>query len=225
VIVARCSLITKMYKVYGKVVYALQDVSLNINDGEFLGIVGPTGSGKTTLLNILGTFDRPSKGSVIINGIDVTRMGSAFGNSVLSNLRRNFLGFIFQSFNLIPELTVRENLILSMRIKVGEVKTKEIDDLLVKVGLSERADHLPFQLSSGEQQRAAIARALIGNPRLILADEPTGNLDYETAHSIFSIFKDLSVNDRVTIVVASHNPMINEFADRIVKLRNGRIVS
>ncbi|MGB9728465.1 MAG: ABC transporter ATP-binding protein [Thermoprotei archaeon] len=224
-IVARCSLITKMYKVYGKVVYALQDVSLNINDGEFLGIVGPTGSGKTTLLNILGTFDRPSKGSVIINGIDVTRMGSAFGNSVLSNLRRNFLGFIFQSFNLIPELTVRENLILSMRIKVGEVKTKEIDDLLVKVGLSERADHLPFQLSSGEQQRAAIARALIGNPRLILADEPTGNLDYETAHSIFSIFKDLSVNDRVTIVVASHNPMINEFADRIVKLRNGRIVS
>jgi putative ABC transport system ATP-binding protein len=214
-----------MYKVYGKVVYALQDVSLNINDGEFLGIVGPTGSGKTTLLNILGTFDRPSKGSVIINGIDVTRMGSAFGNSVLSNLRRNFLGFIFQSFNLIPELTVRENLILSMRIKVGEVKTKEIDDLLVKVGLSERADHLPFQLSSGEQQRAAIARALIGNPRLILADEPTGNLDYETAHSIFSIFKDLSVNDRVTIVVASHNPMINEFADRIVKLRNGRIVS
>ncbi len=224
-IIAKCSSITKTYKVYGKVVYALQDVSLDINDGEFLGIAGPTGSGKTTLLNILGTFDRPSKGSVIINGIDVTRMGNAFGNSVLSSLRRGFLGFIFQSFNLIPELTVRENLILSMRIKVGEVRAKEIDDLLVKLGLSERADHLPFQLSSGEQQRVAIARALIGNPRLILADEPTGNLDYETAHSIFSIFKDLSVNDRVAVVVASHNPMINEFADRIVRLRNGRVVS
>jgi putative ABC transport system ATP-binding protein len=120
---------------------------------------------------------------------------------------------------------VKENLILTMRIKVGEVKIKEIDELLAKVGLSERADHFPFQLSSGEQQRVAIIRALIGNPKLILADEPTGNLDNETARNIFSILKDLTVNNRVSVVVASHNPMINEFADRIIKLRNGRIVS
>jgi len=224
-IIAKCSLITKTYRISGKIIYALQNVSLDVNEGEFLGIVGPTGSGKTTLLNILGTFDSPTRGIVIINGVDVTRMNSAFGNSALSYLRRNFLGFVFQSFNLLPELTVKENLILTMRIKVGEVKIKEIDELLAKVGLSERADHFPFQLSSGEQQRVAIIRALIGNPKLILADEPTGNLDNETARNIFSILKDLTVNNRVSVVVASHNPMINEFADRIIKLRNGRIVS
>ncbi len=198
-------------------VEVLRDISLEVRQGEFLVMLGPSGSGKTTLLNIIGGLDSASCGSVWFGDRNLTHASG----SELNRYRRATIGFVFQFYNLIPNLTARENVMVSTEISADPLP---VDDVLKMVGLGDRMDHFPSQLSGGEQQRVAIARALAKNPRLLLCDEPTGALDFETGKKVLRLLVDLKQELGKTVLVITHNAPIAEAADRAVRLRSGQIV-
>ncbi|MDH7480406.1 MAG: ABC transporter ATP-binding protein [Armatimonadota bacterium] len=202
----------------GKViVQALKPTWLKIERGEFIVILGPSGSGKTTVLNLIGGIDRPTEGRVLFEGRDLTKMTE----DEITEYRRKCVGFVFQFFNLIPTLTARENVEFVAELVENPADVMEV---LSEVGLADRADHFPSELSGGEQQRVAIARALVKNPPLLLADEPTGNLDYETGKHILALMRKINQSRGITVVIVTHNSAVAEIADRAVFLRSGEIV-
>ncbi|MAW98585.1 MAG: phosphonate ABC transporter ATP-binding protein [Sphingomonas sp.] len=201
---------------------ALADIDLIVEAGEFLAVMGPSGCGKSTLLNILGTIDRPSDGVYRFEGEDIARAPEAR----LARLRRDRLGFVFQSFNLIDELTIRENIALGLAYRtMGSAEKRErVTAAMDRVGIAHRKDHHPHQLSGGQQQRAAIARAIVGDPKLILADEPTGNLDTENGAQVMNILTELN-GEGATIVMVTHSPAHADIAKRTVHMLDGRILT
>jgi len=217
--------ITNLSKIYGKgdtAVTALDALNLKIEDGEFLAVMGPSGCGKSTLLHLTGGLDRPSSGKVMLDGNEI----HALNDTRLTELRRRNIGFVFQFFNLIPVLTALENVALPLIL--DGVKTAEANrraaEWLGRVGLSDRAGHRPDQLSGGQQQRAAIARALVTEPTIILADEPTGNLDSRASDDVAGLLRQVSGDWKRTILMVTHDPRIAAYADRIIFLKDGRIV-
>jgi putative ABC transport system ATP-binding protein len=220
-VVVRTVGLTRRYKMGDTFVEALRGVDLEIARGEFVALVGPSGSGKSTVLNLIGGLDRPSAGEIWIDGKEL----SARDEKTLTRHRRQHVGFVFQSFNLLPRLTAEENVALPLMF--GGVAEKErrarARELLERVGLAERLTHRPTQLSGGEQQRVAIARALVGRPALLLADEPTGNLDTTTGVEIMRLLKELNQGYGLTLIVVTHDPEVAAFADRVVRLRDGRV--
>jgi putative ABC transport system ATP-binding protein len=206
-------------------IQALKGLNLDIAEGEFTSIAGPSGSGKTTLLNIIGLIDGFNQGSLTINGIAIKDQS----RRELARLRREFIGFVFQSFNLLPVLNVFENVELPLIIaKKGGSKAARRDRvnyLLEEVGLAERRGHTPAQLSGGQQQRVAIARALVTSPRIVIADEPTGNLDSDTGEKILSLMKTINREEKTTFVFSTHDPQIWNMADHVVFLHDGNIKS
>jgi putative ABC transport system ATP-binding protein len=206
----------------GALVHALEDVSLAVAEGEFLAILGPSGSGKSTLLNLIGTLDQPTSGQIVIRGVEL----STLHGDALADFRREMIGFVFQLFNLVPSLNALENVALPLlpyRHTLRFNLERRARELLTSMGLGERIDHLPGQLAGGEQQRVAIARALINSPHLILADEPTGNLDMKTGQEIVDLLHDLNREEGLTLIVVTHDSTIASQADRIVQLRDGRL--
>ncbi|MCD6514550.1 MAG: ABC transporter ATP-binding protein [Candidatus Odinarchaeota archaeon] len=214
--------VNKIYNI-GKVsIHALRDVTLKVLEGEFIVVLGPSGSGKSTLLNIIGGIDRPTSGKVIVNGINLQNLS----DDELTEFRRKFIGFVFQFFNLIPTLTARENIMLTLElagVKKHELK-KRADELLELVGLKDRADHFPAELSGGQQQRVAIARAVAANPKLLLCDEPTGELDMESGKRVLSIIKKVNLEKGTTVIMVTHNTAISKIASRVIRLRDGQVV-
>jgi putative ABC transport system ATP-binding protein len=206
----------------GEVVHALRSIDLTVGRGELVAVRGRSGSGKTTLLNLLGGLDRPSSGTVRIDG----HLVSAMSDRELVDLRRHTVAFIFQAFGLVPILSAAENVEVPLRLVHAESddRDRRVVHLLDLVGLGDRAAHRPHELSGGEQQRVAIARALANHPKLLLADEPTGQLDSETGHSIMLLLRSIVRTEAVTAVVATHDPMMLDVADRVVELRDGRLV-
>jgi putative ABC transport system ATP-binding protein len=213
----------KFYKLGGREVRALSDVNLQIKKGEFISIMGPSGSGKTTLLNMLGCLDKPTHGKVILDGAEVTKVSE----SSLYKIRRHKIGFIFQTFNLLPYLNAIENVELPMEgtKKSRDEKRKRARELLKMVGLSEREGHRPHRLSAGEQQRVAIARALANNPAIVLADEPTGNLDSKTGYEIVRLLGKMNINQETTIVIVTHDSRMASLAGRMLFLSDGRLAA
>lgn len=202
--------------------WALNNVNIEIKPGEFVAIMGPSGCGKSTLLNILGLLDNPTDGHYFLEGTDV----AAYPESRRTNLRRGVIGFVFQSFNLIEELTVRENIelpLLYQGIGASE-RTRRIQETMERMSIAHRANHYPRQLSGGQQQRVAIARAVVDNPKLILADEPTGNLDSRNGKEVMTLLKELN-REGTTIVMVTHSRHDADYADRIIHLFDGQIVS
>ncbi len=212
----------KIYKVGDAEVHALRGVNLEVGKGEFVSIVGASGSGKSTLLHILGGLDKPTEGSVYIDGRNLSEMS----DDELAEIRCLKIGFVFQFHNLIPTLTALENVELPMIFaKVStEERKRRAKKLLESVGLGDRMNHLPSQLSGGQQQRVAIARALANNPEVILADEPTGELDSKNSHLIMKTLSELRENYGVTIIVVTHDMEMAKYADRIIKMKDGKIV-
>lgn len=204
-------------------VHALRGVDLTIKKGEFTAIAGPSGSGKTTLLNIIGGLDTPSSGDVLLGGKLISKMSG----SELSNFRRDHVGFIFQSYNLIPVLTVEENVEFVMLLQGVEksLRSKKVKEILEVIGLSGSHDRLPSQLSGGQQQRVAVARAIVSEPDIILADEPTANLDSVTGSALLDMMKKLNEEKGITFIFSTHDKMIMERAKRLVKLHDGKIQS
>ena len=211
-------------KVYGTVdtaVRALDGVDLTIEQGEFVAIVGTSGSGKSTLLHMLGGLDRPTSGSVFVDGKDIF----SFKDEALTIFRRRKIGFVFQSYNLVPVLNVQENIVLPIQLDGRRVDKAFVRQIVRTLGLEERLEALPSQLSGGQQQRVAIARALATAPAIILADEPTGNLDSRTSQDVLGLLKITSQKFSQTIVMITHNEEIAQMADRILRIEDGRIVS
>jgi putative ABC transport system ATP-binding protein len=204
------------------VVHALRGVDLNVGRGEILAVRGRSGSGKTTLLNLLGGLDRPTSGSIAVDGRDITEMRDA--DQI--ELRRRTVSYVFQTFGLIPILSAAENVEVPLRLLRTDSATRDrrVAGLLAQVGLAGRAHHRPAELSGGEQQRVAVARALACHPQLLLADEPTGQLDLETGRSIMLLLRDIVRAEGVTAVVATHDPLMLDIADRVVELRDGALV-
>ena len=214
--------VKNLSKIYGKdetKVVALDNVSFSVKQGEFVAIIGPSGSGKSTLLHILGGVDVPTKGSVIINGTDI----STLNETNLAIFRRRQIGLIYQFYNLIPILTVEENLTLPLLLDGRKPNQKIIDSLVKTLGLENRLKHLPSQLSGGQQQRVSIGRALMNNPALMLADEPTGNLDSENTKEIISLLKKFNKENNQTLIVITHDERIALAADRVIAIEDGRI--
>ncbi len=213
--------VSKIYQMGEVEISALQNVNLELKRGECVAVLGPSGSGKTTLLNLLGGIDTPTRGQVIIDGLDISR----FSQSELTLLRREKIGFIFQFFNLIPTLTARENVEFALELasRDGEPPKRNAIELLRMVGLEERVDHFPYQLSGGEQQRVAVARALAKDPVLILGDEPTGNLDFRMGKLVLKTMKKLNEEEEKTLIIVTHNTPIAQIADRILHLHDGSI--
>lgn len=214
--------VKNLSKIYGKdetKVVALDNVSFSVKQGEFVAIIGPSGSGKSTLLHILGGVDVPTKGSVIINGTDI----STLEETNLAIFRRRQIGLIYQFYNLIPILTVEENLTLPLLLDGRKPNQKIIDSLVKTLGLENRLKHLPSQLSGGQQQRVSIGRALMNNPALMLADEPTGNLDSENTKEIISLLKKFNKENNQTLIVITHDERIALAADRVIAIEDGRI--
>ncbi len=217
----KVSNITKVYKSGDIQVNALDNVSFALKEGEFAAIVGPSGSGKSTLMNILGTIDKPTTGQVYIDGIETSKMTG----SQLAEFRNRKLGFVFQAFNLINGLDAERNVALPLMVEgVSEAqRKKKADALLTRLGLGNRLQLKPTQLSGGEQQRVAVARALINDPTLILADEPTGNLDTKSGDEVVKLLKDISSGGKVTIVMITHNPDLTKRCDRVIHIRDGKL--
>ena len=211
----------KTFKLAAEEIAAVNGVDLEINKGEFVALMGPSGSGKTTLLNVIGCLDAITSGTLTVLGNDI----SCVRENELVRIRRGNIGYIFQEFLLISSLTALENVELSLYFaRISHGKEKSIQ-LLEKVGLGHRINHLPKELSGGEKQRVAIARALVTSPQLLLADEPTGNLDSGTAHEIFDVFKQLNTENGLSIIIATHNQELGSRANRIIYLRDGKSVS
>ncbi len=210
-------------KQFSNGVTALQDVSVTIEQGEFIALIGRSGSGKSTLMNILGGLDSPTSGSVLMNGDQIDYRN----RKNLIDLRRTQIGFVFQQFNLLPALTAQENVAYPLLFNYLP-KNERIERairLLGLVGLQDRADHLPHQLSGGEQQRVAIARALVGNPAVVLADEPTGNLDSKTSSEIYYLMREVNQLKQVTFLVVTHERELASYCDRTIELCDGKVVS
>ncbi len=215
---------SNLTKIYGKddtAVTAVNHIDLTIHKGEFTAIVGASGSGKSTLLHLLGGVDTPTEGQVIIEGENIYSLK----DEKRSILRRRKIGFIFQTYNLIPVLTVRENIIMPVLLDGNKVDDKEVDNLIELLGLTERKNHLPNQLSGGQQQRVAIGRAVINKPSIIIADEPTGNLDKKNSEEIMSLLMKAVRENGQTLVLVTHEMDIASMADRIIHLEDGNIVS
>ena len=214
--------VTNLSKTYGTgetQVKALDNVSLSVESGEFVAIIGPSGSGKSTLLHILGGVDVPPSGSVVINGVDISNLDE----TALAIFRRRQIGLIYQFYNLIPILTVKENLTLPLLLDGRKPDERVVDDLLKTLGLTERVNHLPNQLSGGQQQRVSIGRALINNPALMLADEPTGNLDSENSREIVSLLRKFNKENNQTVIIITHDERIAMSADRVISIEDGKI--
>ena len=216
--------VSRHYVMGESVIRAVQEVSLSVPSGEFLALLGSSGSGKSTLLNLIAGLDRPSSGAVIAHGQDLSKMSSL----ELARYRRQTVGMVFQSFNLLPRMTLEENVELPLRL--AEVDRSEraarVREALERVGLEKRIGHRPSELSGGEQQRAAIARALVNRPRILLADEPTGNLDSATGESILTLLREIQGNPGMTIVMVTHERTLAErFADRLAVMGDGKLVS
>lgn len=212
--------VKKLNKIYGSgetTVRALKDVSFSVPKGEFVAVVGESGSGKSTLLNMIGALDTPTSGKVLIDGKDTFSMK----DQNLTIFRRRNIGFIFQSFNLIPELTVEQNIIFPVLLDYKKPDKKYLEELLTVLNLKERRHHLPSELSGGQQQRVAIGRALIGRPALILADEPTGNLDSQNSSEVITLLKEASKKYEQTIIMITHNRSIAQTADRVLNVSDG----
>jgi len=215
-------MLSKTYRLGQVDVPALRGIDLKVNAGEFVALAGPSGSGKSTLLNIVGAIERPTSGRVAIDGSDLGLLTS----NQLADLRAERLGFVFQTFNLLPVLTVFENVeypLLRRRIPVAE-RAKRVRAILEEVGLEALSDHRPAQLSGGQRQRVAIARSLVGNPSIVLADEPTANLDHQTGLEILDLMKRLNQKMSVTLLFATHDSKIMQLADRVVELEDGQVV-
>lgn len=214
--------LTKEFKMGPQVVRALREVNLEVGLGEFLGIIGPSGSGKSTLLSLIGGLDHPTSGRIIVNGIDI----ASLDEDDLAAYRRQRVGFVFQLFNLIPTMTALQN--VEFPLVFAGVPPRErrsrAEDLLKQMGLADRLSHRPTELSGGEQQRVAIARALVNNPDVLLADEPTGNLDTKTGDEVMQILKRLNESGRITVLVATHDPRITQFAHWTIRLRDGKVI-
>jgi putative ABC transport system ATP-binding protein len=217
--------LSKTYVVGEGKVHALRKVSLDIRPGEFVTIVGPSGSGKSTFMHILGCLDKPTSGSYVLNGRDVSKLSK----DELAHVRNSTIGFVFQSFNLLPRTSAIENVELPLLYNGNKCPLSERRKRALKaleaVGLKDRADHHPNQLSGGQQQRVAIARALMAEPPLLLADEPTGNLDTRTSIEVMEIFQQLQRDRGITVIVITHEHQIAEYGTRIVSFRDGRVVS
>jgi len=212
--------VKKIYRRGSEDVHALRGIDLSIGIGELVSITGPSGSGKTTLMHILGCLDTPTSGVARLDGVAVDHMDEA----ALVDIRRKKIGFVFQQFYLIPGLTVFENVSLPLLFSKTEAKRAQIEAIIESVGLGGRMSHLPSQLSGGEMQRTAIARALVNNPEIILADEPTGNLDSENSEKIVNILKSIH-HSGVTIVIVTHDRDLAAKADRMIRIRDGRVVT
>lgn len=214
--------VTNLCKTYSKgdtMVKALDNVSFSVEKGEFLAIIGPSGSGKSTLLHILGGVDVPTSGSVVINQTDISNLDE----TALAIFRRRQIGLIYQFYNLIPILTVQENLTLPLLLDGRKPDKKQIDTLVKRLGLENRLDHLPNQLSGGQQQRVSIGRALVNNPALMLADEPTGNLDSENSKEIISLLRQFNKEFNQTVIIITHDEKIANSADRVITIEDGKI--
>ncbi len=214
--------VQNLCKTYGKgeaEVRALDHVSFSVGKGEFIAIVGESGSGKSTLLNVVGALDNPTSGKVLIDGKDIFSMPE----KKLTVFRRQNIGFIFQSFNLIPELNVEQNITFPLLLDYQKPDQKYVEELLEILGLKERRKHLPSQLSGGQQQRVAIGRALAARPAIIMADEPTGNLDSKNSQEVITLLKSMSAKYRQTILMITHNENHAEEADRVLRMTDGRL--
>ena len=213
--------LTKVYQMGDAEVYALHDVNLDIQDGEFIAIIGPSGSGKSTLLNLIGCLDTPTSGAVFIDGIDTGKLSE----NGLAEIRREKIGFIFQQFNLVHTLNALENVALPMFFAgvKRETRLKRAEELLAKVGLGDRIYHKPSEMSGGQQQRVAIARALSNDPEVVIGDEPTGNVDTETGNTIMGLLEGLNKEGR-TIIVVTHDAEIAARAGRTKRMRDGKVL-
>lgn len=220
-IAIRATNVIKKYKVGKQIIRAIDDVSVDIHEGEFVALVGPSGSGKSTLLHLLGGLDKPTSGEIVVGGKNVSSMN----DRQLSKFRNQTIGFVFQSFYLQPFLTLRRNIeVASMPQRMGRAERKlRIESLARQVGLYDRLSHRPHELSGGQIQRAAIARALLNRPAIILADEPTGNLDSANSRDIISLFQQIREQYHTTIVIATHDNEIAAQADRVIALKDGRL--
>jgi len=221
--IAAIEALEREYEVGNGVVHALQGVSLRIDRGRLTVIHGRSGSGKTTLLNVIGGLDRPTRGQVWVDGAEV----SAMGEEELVRMRREKIGFVFQAFGLVPILSAAENVEVPLRLQntAPDVRSERVAELLELVGLAGRSRHRPHELSGGEQQRVAIVRALANRPKLLIADEPTGQLDSANARTIMEVVRGLVRTEGVSAIVATHDPLLLDIADRVVELRDGRVVS
>ncbi len=217
--ILRVENLSKMYGVENNSVIALDDVSFSVEQGEFVAIVGASGSGKSTLLHLIGGVDRPSGGKVYIEGKDIY----SYTDDELAIFRRRQVGLIYQFYNLIPILNVEENITLPLDLDNRRADPEVLEELLALLGLTQRRKHLPSQLSGGQQQRTSIGRAMITNPAIILADEPTGNLDSKSSDEIVSLLKKSNRDYRQTIIMITHNPEIAKTADRIIRIEDGKI--
>jgi putative ABC transport system ATP-binding protein len=212
--------VSKIYHTGGEEIRALDDVTLGLNQGDFISIIGPSGSGKSTLMHILGCLDLPTLGQVVLDGIDISKASQR----ELARVRNRTIGFVFQSFNLLPKLNVLQNVELPMVYAGvgGRARRERATAALAMVNLENRMKNRPSQLSGGQQQRVAIARALVNNPKIILADEPTGNLDTHTGELILNLFRELSAQGR-TVILVTHNPEIAAVTPRRIEIRNGKV--
>jgi len=211
--------LSKDYVMGDQVVHALRALDLTIEQGEFVAIMGPSGSGKSTFMNLLGCLDRPSKGEYLLNGEAVARMG----DNELADVRNRYLGFIFQNFNLLPRTSAIKNVELPLMYANAKNRTERAKKALEQVGLGQRMDHKPSELSGGQQQRVAIARAIVNEPVLLLADEPTGNLDSHTSEEIMALFQDLNRQGK-TVVIVTHEEEIALHCKRIIRFKDGRVL-
>ena len=213
--------IIKNFRIGNAPTKVLKDISLQVMQGEFVSIMGPSGSGKSTLLYILGGLDTPTSGHVLLNGTDISR----FGDEKMSRIRRQKIGFVFQFYNLIPNLNVEENIMLPLLLdgkKMGGYR-KQLEQILEIVGLSDHRRHTPRELSGGQQQRVAIARALIGNPEILFADEPTGNLDSKTGAEIMALLREINKTSGQTIIMVTHSPEAAQNSSRVIHVQDGII--
>lgn len=211
-----CKNVKKIYQMGEVSINAVDGIDFDIERGEFVVIVGPSGAGKTTVLNILGGMDQATSGIITVDGTDIT----AFNEHQLTTYRREDIGFVFQFYNLVPNLTALENVELALEICRDHLDARTV---LNEVGLGERADNFPAQLSGGEQQRVSIARALAKNPKILLCDEPTGALDYQTGKAILKLLQDTCHEKGMTVIVITHNSAIAPMADRVIEIKNGRV--